>query len=40
MNVKAIEEIIDQEIRPAPEFSTPSSLVFDAAWLTIHAHIK
>jgi hypothetical protein len=40
MNIKDIEEIVDQELRPTPEFSTPSSLVIDTTWLTIHAHIK
>jgi hypothetical protein len=31
MNIRQIEEIVDQELRPAPEFSTPSSLIVDAS---------
>ncbi|MEN9622681.1 MAG: hypothetical protein RL475_639 [Actinomycetota bacterium] len=40
MNIRQIEEIVDQELRPAPEFSTPSSLIVDASWLTLRIHTK
>jgi hypothetical protein len=40
MNIKLIEEIIDQELQPTPEFSTPASLISDSTWLTLRMHIK
>jgi hypothetical protein len=40
MNIRQIEEIVDQEIRPTPEFSTPVSLTVDSAWLTLRIHSK
>jgi hypothetical protein len=40
MNIRQIEEMIDQEIRPTPEFSAPSTLIADSAWLTLRIHSK
>ena len=40
MNIRQIEEIVDQEIRPTPEFSTPTTLITDLAWLTLRIHSK
>jgi len=40
MNTQNIEEIVDQELQPTPEFSMPSSLTMDTTWMTLRMHTK